>query len=293
MQPPIVLSIAGSDPSGGAGIQADLKTFSALGTYGTAVLAGLTVQNTQEVRAAVAVDPLLVRDQIVAVLDDLPIAATKIGMLPNAAVVGAVADLLESRRSEFGLIVLDPVMVATSGARLVGDDAIEVIRSRLATVADVVTPNLPEAAVLLGAEDVARTAADVECQAIALVRAGVRAAFVKGGHMDDDVLTDVLATAGDVTRFTTDRVCTRNTHGTGCTLSSAIAASAALAGDTLETGISRAAVDNARDYLRQAIVSGAGWQLSRHPGKGHGPVNHLVNQGSTAPVIVGPGFTAK
>ncbi|MFT3945257.1 MAG: bifunctional hydroxymethylpyrimidine kinase/phosphomethylpyrimidine kinase [Ancrocorticia sp.] len=279
MQPPVVLSIAGSDPSGGAGIQADLKTFSALGTYGAAALAGLTVQNTQGVRAAVAVDPVLVHDQIEAVIDDLPVAATKLGMLSNAAVANAVADLLEERRDDFGLIVLDPVMVATSGDRLLAEDAIETIRTRLARLADIVTPNLPEAAVLLGDKvTVARSAEDLEHQAAALVEAGARAALVKGGHLDDDLLTDVLASGDGVVRFISPRVRTRNTHGTGCTLSSAIAASAALAGDTRAGGVSRAAVESARDYLQRAIVSGAGWQLSRHPESGHGPVNHLVNQ---------------
>ena len=279
MQPPVVLSIAGSDPSGGAGIQADLKTFSALGTYGTAALAGLTVQNTQGVRSAVAVDPGLVRNQIEAIIDDLPVAATKLGMLSNAAVASAVADLLEERRDEFGLIVLDPVMVATSGDRLLTADAIETIRVRLTRLADIVTPNLPEAAVLLGrGAAIATTAADLEQQAAALVESGARAALVKGGHLDDDVLTDVLASRDGVVRFTSPRIRTRNTHGTGCTLSSAIAASAAKLGDTRETGVSRAAVNNARDYLHRAIVSGAGWRLSRHLESGHGPVNHLVNQ---------------
>lgn len=278
MQPPIVLSIAGSDPSGGAGIQADLKTFSALGTYGAAALAGLTVQNTQGVRAAVAVDTGLVRDQIEAVIDDLPVAATKLGMLSNAAVASAVADLLEERRDDFGLVVLDPVMVATSGDRLLDEDAIHIIHTRLIHLADIITPNLPEAAVLLGSGvTVARTATDLEQQAAALVEAGARAALVKGGHLNDDVLTDVLASGDGVVRFTSARIRTRNTHGTGCTLSSAIAASAALSGDTRETGVSRAAVNSARDYLHRAIISGAGWQLSRHPESGHGPVNHLVN----------------
>lgn len=279
MQPPVVLSIAGSDPSGGAGIQADLKTFSALGAYGTAALAGLTVQNTQGVRAAVAVDPQLVRGQIEAVIDDLPVAATKLGMLSNAAVANAVADLLEERRGEFGLIVLDPVMVATSGDRLLAEDAIETIRTRLAQVADIVTPNLPEAAVLLGeGAAVARTAEDLERQAAALVESGARVALVKGGHLDDDLLTDVLASGDGVVRFTSPRVQTRNTHGTGCTLSSAIAASAAKLGDTRASGVSRAAVENARDYLYRAIVSGARWHLSHHCETGNGPVNHLVNQ---------------
>jgi hydroxymethylpyrimidine/phosphomethylpyrimidine kinase len=277
-QPPVTFSIAGSDPSGGAGTQADLKTFSALGVYGAAALAGLTVQNTQGVRQAVAVDPQLVRDQIDAVLDDLPIAATKLGMLSNAAVANAVADVIEERREEFGLVVLDPVMVATSGDRLLEEDAVAVIRTRLMRLADIVTPNLPETAVLLGDNvPTAHNADDLEQQARALVSAGARSALVKGGHLDDDVLTDVLASAENVTRFASPRIRTRNTHGTGCTLSSAIAASAALHGDTRATGVSPAAVANARDYLHRAIEAGADWRLSRHPETGHGPVDHLFD----------------
>jgi hydroxymethylpyrimidine/phosphomethylpyrimidine kinase len=277
-QPPVTFSIAGSDPSGGAGTQADLKTFSALGVYGAAALAGLTVQNTQGVRQAIAVNPQLVRDQIDAVLDDLPISATKLGMLSNAAVANAVADVIEERREEFGLVVLDPVMVATSGDRLLEEDAVDVIRTRLMRLADIVTPNLPETAVLLGDNvPTAHNADDLEQQARALVSAGARSALVKGGHLDDDVLTDVLASAENVTRFASPRIRTRNTHGTGCTLSSAIAASAALHGDTRATGVSPAAVANARDYLHRAIEAGADWRLSRHPETGHGPVDHLFD----------------
>ncbi|MFT3888681.1 MAG: bifunctional hydroxymethylpyrimidine kinase/phosphomethylpyrimidine kinase [Arachnia sp.] len=274
MIPPVALSIAGSDPSGGAGIQADLKTFTALGVYGAAVLAGLTVQNTQGVRAAVGVDPALVRDQVAAVLDDLPVAATKIGMLSNADVAGAVADLIEERRADFGLIVLDPVMVATSGDALLTDDAVAVIRDRLMPLADVITPNLPEAAVLLGTAT-ADGPDDVAAQAEALVRAGARAALVKGGHLDGDELGDAFATPDDVTVLRSRRIETRNTHGTGCTLSSAIAACAARRGETPDTGVSAGAVEEARAYLWRAIESAKDWQLSRSPETGHGPVDHL------------------
>ncbi|MDO5678669.1 MAG: bifunctional hydroxymethylpyrimidine kinase/phosphomethylpyrimidine kinase, partial [Propionibacteriaceae bacterium] len=222
MTPKIALSIAGSDPSGGAGIQADLKTFAALGVYGTAALAGLTVQNTQGVRAAMPVDPAFVRDQIIAVIDDLPVAATKLGMLSNAAVASAVADLLEDRRDDFGVVVLDPVMVATSGDKLLDDDAIDIMRHRLMPLADVITPNLPEASVLL---DVAHATDDNDliAQAKALVAAGARAALVKGGHLSDGDMTDAYATASNIAILTGPRIDTRNTHGTGCTLSSAIA----------------------------------------------------------------------
>lgn len=272
--PPVVLSIAGSDPSGGAGIQADLKTFAALGAYGCAALAGLTVQNTQGVRAAAPVDPAFVRAQVEAVLDDLPVAATKLGMLSNAEVAAEVADLIDERRADFGVIVLDPVMVATSGDRLLTEDAIAVVRDRLMPQADLITPNLPEAAVLLGV-DPATDAGALEAQARALVAAGARTALVKGGHLQGE-LVDVLATADEVRLLHGIRVETRHTHGTGCTLSSAIAASAARFGDTVATGIRPDSVAAAQGYLARAIAGGASWRLSRTPETGHGPVNHLV-----------------
>lgn len=272
----IALSIAGSDPSGGAGIQADLKTFSALGVYGAAALAGLTVQNTQGVRAAQAVDPGFVRDQVAAVLDDLPVAATKLGMLSNASVATAVADLIEQRRAGFGVIVLDPVMVSTSGDKLLTDEAIGVVRERLMPLADVVTPNVPEAAVLLGTGPVADADGLIE-QAEALVAAGARAALVKGGHLGSASLTDVYATATSRAVLSGPRVETRNTHGTGCTLSSAVAAYAALRGETIASGVSVTTVEQARSFLLRALNGATGWRLSRTPDTGHGPVNHLVN----------------
>ncbi len=276
---PICLSIAGSDPSGGAGIQADLKTFSALGVYGTAALAGLTVQNTQGVRDARGVEPGFVVAQVAAVLDDLPVAATKIGMLADAASAAAVADLIAERRADVGVVVLDPVMVATSGDRLLSEDAVAVVRDRLVPLADLVTPNLPELGVLLDRAP-ARDAAELADQARALVAARARAVLAKGGHLDAEVLTDVLAghaadVANTVVELTAPRVATANTHGTGCTLSSAITACAALHGDTPASGISRAAVEQGRDYLLGALRAAAGWQLNRTPGRGHGPVDHL------------------
>ena len=278
MNPVIVLSIAGSDPSGGAGIQADLKTFAALGVYGTAALAGMTVQNTVGVRDARPVDPDLVRAQVVAVLDDLPVAATKLGMLSNAAVAATVADLLEERRDEFGLVVLDPVMIATSGDALLSDDAVDIVRTRLLPLADVITPNAPEAAVLLGLPAATDTDGLVD-QATALLRLGARAALVKGGHLTGETdMTDVYATADSTALLSGPRFDTRNTHGTGCTLSSAVAACAALRGDTIASGVSLEAVQEARDYLMRAIESGAHWRLGRTPELGHGPVNHLVGR---------------
>lgn len=275
--PKIALSIAGSDPSGGAGIQADLKTFTALGVYGAAALAGLTVQNTQGVRAARPVDPGFVRDQIHAVLDDLPVAATKLGMLSNAEVASAVADVLEERRDEAGLVILDPVMVATSGDALLTDDAVDVVRTRLLPLADIATPNVPEAAVLLG-EAHAQDTDGLIRQAEELVAQGARAVLAKGGHLTDGELCDVFVAKGALALLTGPRVDTRNTHGTGCTLSSAIAAVAARRGDTQATGVRIESVEEARDYLLRAIDSGSHWRLSRTPDTGHGPVDHLVGR---------------
>lgn len=273
--PRITLSIAGSDPSGGAGIQADLKTFHALGVYGTAALAGLTVQNTQGVREAMPVDPEFVRRQIEGVLDDMPVAATKLGMLSNAAVATVVADLLDERRADFGVVILDPVMVATSGDALLREDAVAVVRERLMRQADLITPNVPESAVLLGV-DPAVDDNGVIAQAKALVDMGARAALVKGGHLTDNHVTDALANSNGVSILSGPRIESRHTHGTGCTLSSAIAAFAARHGDTQKTGVRLNSVEQARDYLMMAILGGAEWKLSRTPNEGHGPVNHFA-----------------
>ncbi len=275
MTPTTALSIAGSDPSGGAGIQADLKTFAALGVYGMAAIAGLTVQNTQGVRAAQAIDADFVTAQVTAVLDDIPVGATKLGMLTNAAIATAVADLIEQRRRECGFLVLDPVMVATSGDRLLAEEAIAVVRSRLLPLADVVTPNVPELAVLVDAQP-ATTVEELTIQAQTLVGSGARAVLAKGGHLTGDELSDVLVTSDGVTQFTSPRVNTRNTHGTGCTLSSAIAACASRAGVQPGDPVPVAVVDQARAYLHRAIVEGSSWRLSRSPETGHGPVAHAI-----------------
>ncbi len=271
----VCLSIAGSDPSGGAGIQADLKTFSAFGVYGCAAIAGLTVQNTQGVRRAHSVAPDLVVDQVAAVLDDLHIAATKIGMLADAETVAAVADLVAARRGEFGILVLDPVMVATSGDRLLTEDSVALVRDRLIPLADLVTPNVPEAAALLG-RAAASDRQETVNQAKALVAAGTRSVLVKGGHLDGDMAMDVFARAGEVLEFTAPRIATRNTHGTGCTLSSAIAASAAVLGDVPASGVGLASVERGRAYLQAALRGAADWELSRDSGVGHGPVDHFA-----------------
>lgn len=272
---PVCLTIAGSDPSGGAGIQADLKTFSAFGVYGCAAIAGLTVQNSQGVRAAHPVPPDLVVAQVAAVLDDIDVAATKIGMLSNAGTARAVADLVVARRSEFGKLVLDPVMVATSGSTLLSDDAVEVVRDRLLPLVDLITPNLPEAAALLGCATATTRDAVIE-QAQALVGAGARAVLVTGGHLEGESVTDVFARSGSVVELTAPRIHTRNTHGTGCTLSSAIAAAAAVQRDDTADGIGRASIDRARAYLQEALLAATGWEFSRTAGSGHGPVDHLA-----------------
>ena len=276
MTPRTALSIAGSDPSGGAGIQADLKTFAALGVHGMAALAGLTVQNTQGVRAACPVDPEFVVAQVEAILDDIEVHATKLGMLTNARIAEAVADLIAARRTDFGFLVLDPVMVATSGDRLLADEAVEVVRTRLLPLADLITPNVPETAVLAGSSP-AGDSSELQAQAERIVTTGARAVLAKGGHLTGEELTDLLVMPNGTARFTGARVNTRNTHGTGCTLSSAIAATAARTGIAPGGTVPEHVVAEDRDFLHRAILAGADWQLSRSPGSGHGPVNHLIN----------------
>lgn len=265
---PVVLAIAGSDPSGGAGIQADLKTASALGVYGAAALTALTVQNTRGVSDVHGVPATFVADEIVAVLDDLDVGAIKIGMLGTADVAGTVAEVLAQRAVPAGIpVVLDPVMVATSGDRLVPTDAVEVIRTALVPLATVVTPNVPEAAVLSGSRP-ATDVAGLAVTAAALRDDGAAAALVKGGHLAGEASIDVLADAEGERTYRSPRVDTPNTHGTGCTLSSAIAA-------YLARGVVlREAVAEAKIYLDGALRSGA----TRSVGHGHGPVDHLWRQ---------------
>ncbi|MFD1827288.1 MULTISPECIES: bifunctional hydroxymethylpyrimidine kinase/phosphomethylpyrimidine kinase [Mumia] len=258
---PVMLSIAGSDPSGGAGIQADLKTASALGVYGAAALTALTVQNTRGVTGIHAVPPDFVADQVRAVLDDLEVGAIKIGMLGTADVVVAVAEVLRTADLP---VVLDPVMVATSGDRLVPVDTIDAIRTTLLPLVAVVTPNVPEAAVLVGAEEAADVAG-LGAAALALRERGAAAVLVKGGHLGGAESVDVLADAEGVRSYAAPRIDTPNTHGTGCSLSSAIASGLAL-GMPL-----RDAVAMAKDYLTGALRSGE----THSVGHGHGPIDHL------------------
>lgn len=259
-----VLSIAGSDPSGGAGIQADLKAFSARRTYGMAVLTALTAQNTQGVTAIHALPPDFVRAEIEAIFADIRVDAIKIGMIANAQIAGAVADMLEAHAAGIP-IVLDPVMVAKGGAPLLADDANRVIIERLLPLATLITPNLPEAAALLG-EPEAETREEMAQQARRLLQRGPRAVLIKGGHLPSDDSPDVLADITGSAWFDGPRVKTKNTHGTGCTLSSAIAAELARGHSMVE------AVRVAKAYLAEAIV--AADRLS--VGSGHGPVHHFV-----------------
>lgn len=255
----IVLTIAGSDSGGGAGIQADLKTFARFGVYGASVITAVTAQNTVGVRAWERVSPALVSAQIDAVAEDLRPAAIKSGMLGDADVVQAVASAV--RRHALSPYVLDPVMAATSGDALLTPDAISAIVDELFPLATLVTPNLDEVALLLGERP--RDVDAMERAARALVGArGARAALVKGGHLAGDDLVDVLFDGRSLRRFSHRRLATRSTHGTGCTLSAGIAASMAL-GDSMDR-----AVERALDYVGRAIATAPGL------GAGHGPLNH-------------------
>ena len=258
----IAVTIAGSDSSGGAGIQADLKTFSALGVYGASVIAALTAQNTKGVTAIHDVPPAFVSAQIDAVFSDLKVGAVKIGMLSAPAVIETVADGLERYRQTN--IVLDPVMVATSGARLISPEAIAVLKTALLPRALVVTPNLPEAAALLDT-GIATNEAEMRLQAERLLALGVKSVLMKGGHGKGAECADFFADGTHMIRLTADRVRTRNTHGTGCTLSSAIAASLAKGRD-LAT-----AVREAKAYITAAIAAADRLTI----GSGHGPVHHF------------------
>ncbi|WP_432545164.1 bifunctional hydroxymethylpyrimidine kinase/phosphomethylpyrimidine kinase [Kineococcus sp. SYSU DK002] len=259
----VALTVAGSDSGGGAGIQADLKTFAAHAVYGTSVLTALTAQNTRGVRGVHVVPAAFVTEQLDAVLDDIAVHATKIGMLADAGVVAAVARAVRTR--DLGPVVLDPVMVATSGDRLLDPAAVAAVRDDLLPAADLVTPNVPEAAVLLGADP----ATDLDgCreQAEELLRRSGTAVLLKGGHLSGEQSVDVLATAAGATLVRRPRVATTATHGTGCTLSAALAARAALHPGAAWEDL----VPPARDYLQAALVAGARLRV----GHGHGPLDH-------------------
>jgi hydroxymethylpyrimidine/phosphomethylpyrimidine kinase len=259
----IVLTIAGSDSGGGAGIQADLKTFSAIGCYGMSAITALTAQNTCGVNGIHAVPPAFAVEQIDAVLSDIGADAIKIGMLYSAELIEAVAAALKKHRAH--KIVLDPVMVAQSGDKLLQDDAVEAIKVYLMPLAAVMTPNLPEAVVLTGQTIQSRQ--DVETAASALAAHGSRSILIKGGHGDDRQSSDLLYLADEdrPVWLTAQRIQTRNNHGTGCTLSSAIAAYLAKGHDIEQ------AVQRAKTFMNRAIAAGAAYTI----GHGHGPVHHF------------------
>jgi len=254
-----VLVVAGSDSGGGAGIQADIKTITALGGYAMTAVTALTAQNTKGVTAVHAAPPEFVAEQVRVTLEDLGADAVKTGMLADATIIAAVADALD--RLAAGIPwVIDPVMVAKGGDRLLAEDAAEALKARLVAKAAVVTPNLLEAAALTGRT--VATVADMEAAGHALIKMGAKAALVKGGHLAGDTVTDILVTGTGSKRFESKRIKTRHTHGTGCTLASAIACS-------LAQGMSvEAAVGRARDYVTEAIRTAPGY------GSGHGPLNH-------------------
>ena len=257
----IALTIAGSDSGGGAGIQADLKTFSALGVYGASVITAITAQNTMGVRAVEDISPTMIGAQIDAVLDDIAVGATKIGMVSSAGTIAVIA----ARLRHHGIRpVLDPVMVATSGDRLLQSDAIDALRAQLVPLAVLVTPNLREAA-LLTRTPLAGDEAAMAAQAKTLVKQGAHAALVKGGHSDGQHCNDILFDGQAFTRFSRPRIQTSNTHGTGCTLAAAITAG-------LARGLALAdAIGEAKDYLQGALQAAPALSI----GKGSGPVHHF------------------
>ncbi|MBL0940329.1 MAG: bifunctional hydroxymethylpyrimidine kinase/phosphomethylpyrimidine kinase [Gemmatimonadaceae bacterium] len=259
---PHALSIAGSDPSGGAGIQADLKTFSALQVYGMAALTALTAQNTRGVSAVHLAPPAFVREQLDALFSDIRIDAVKIGMIATAEIAETIADVLATQTHV--PVVLDPVMIAKGGASLLQTDAVDAIRLRLLPLATVITPNLPEAARLLDTA-VATTRAEMETQASALRDMGPQAVLLKGGHLEGDRSPDCLVTAQAMHWLDAPRVFTTHTHGTGCTLSAAIAAGLASGVDLLS------GVRAAKQYVTDAITAAHLLDV----GHGHGPTHHF------------------
>ena len=261
---PIVLTVAGSDSGGGAGIQADLKTFSALGCFGTSAITAITVQNTMGVSGIHVVPPVIVEQQMRAVLDDMQPLAIKIGMVPTAEHATVIVAVL--KEYPHIPVILDPVMVASSGYQLMKDETIDILKKELFTSVSLVTPNLDEAR-LITAMDI-DSIEDMEVAAAYFITLGCKAVLIKGGHLKGDVLCDVYLDKNGVTRrFESGFIDSNNTHGTGCTLSSAIAAYLALGDDML------GAIEKAKAYVHQAIEQGKEVQT----GKGHGPLNHFFN----------------
>ena len=259
------LTIAGSDSGGGAGIQADIKTFSANGTYGMSAITAITAQNTKGVMDIHPIPEPMIEKQITAVLDDIGTDAIKIGMLHSSTVIKTVVNTLKNYNQDN--IVIDPVMVATSGDKLLQDEAIETLIHKLLPIATVITPNLPEAEIILGHPIKTKTAFLEAAKELAQTKA--KAILLKAGHFEGEELTDILYIPGidETIEIPSKRINTSNTHGTGCTLSSAIAAQLAHGFD-LQTAIKRGL-----DYIHQSIHEGADYKL----GHGHGPVHHFYN----------------
>ena len=259
MRLPVALTIAGSDSGGGAGIQADLKTFAALGVHGTSAITAITAQNTLGVAEIMEIPPALVSAQIEAVMQDIGAQAAKTGMLASAEIIDAVVLAIQ----QYGIrnLVVDPVMVAKGGARLLRDDAVDALRRRLLPLAAVVTPNIPEAEVLL--DRPLRTLDERRQAARDLVSLGARAAVVKGGHADEQLAIDHYFDGAQMIELQSPRVATQNTHGSGCVFSAALAAGLAKGSDAM------AAVHEAKAFITAAIES------SLEVGRGHGPVNAM------------------
>ena len=262
---PCVLTIAGSDCSGGAGIQADIKTISALGAYAASAITAITVQNTCGVTGIYPVPPSYVKGQIEAVMTDIRPRAVKIGMINDVEIVKAIASSIKEHRPKF--VVFDPVMVSTSGCKLIEDKAIEAIKNELIPLATIITPNLSEANVLTG-----NCPDDVKSMTSAgekILELGCNAVLIKGGHLNGNDMCDVLCIKGEKTPYiyTASKISSKNTHGTGCTLSSAIATYLAL-GETLNE-----AVEKAKEYVHNGILNGKDVSI----GNGHGPLNHFYS----------------
>jgi hydroxymethylpyrimidine/phosphomethylpyrimidine kinase len=257
------LTIAGSDSSGGAGIQADLKTFQAHGVFGMSAITAVTVQNTQKVYDVQEIDPQIVYEQIMRVFDDIAVDAVKIGMVAGVALIESIARALTAVKGP--PVVLDPVMISKSGYALLKPDARDSLMRLLFSLADIVTPNIYEAELLAGLK--IKTVDDMKKAATILIRLGAKQVVVKGGHLDDERATDVLYAGQGFETLSADRIPSRNTHGTGCTFSSALAANLALGKDFFTAAAA------AKDYITRAIA--------RAPDIGHGPgpLNHMVPPG--------------
>ncbi|WP_315972407.1 bifunctional hydroxymethylpyrimidine kinase/phosphomethylpyrimidine kinase [Vibrio gallicus] len=261
-----VLTIAGSDSGGGAGIQADIKAISATGSYACSVITALTAQNTQGVTGIYPVSPDFIEQQLDAVFTDIDISAVKVGMLAQTEVIQAVVKKLKQYQPQF--LVIDPVMVATSGDLLLQSSAIQTLKTELLPLADVITPNLPEAATLLGVP-VPNSEPEMVEMISGLRQLGCKAVLLKGGHLESEAdSTDLLITADSVETFTVKRINTQNTHGTGCTLSSAIASYLTQSKSLIE------AVTKGKAYISNAIAHADELNV----GKGHGPVHHFFDQ---------------